>query len=98
MAETVAHIVGARPNFMKAAPVVRALERLGARQVVIHTGQHYDDRMSAVFFRELELPEPTMDLGVGSGSQGRQTAALMVALEDALPGVDPGLALLYGDV
>jgi UDP-N-acetylglucosamine 2-epimerase (non-hydrolysing) len=83
---------------MKAAPVVRALDDLGCRQVVIHTGQHYDDRMSAVFFRELGLPQPTMDLGVGSGSHGRQTAALMVALEDALPGVDPAIVLLYGDV
>jgi UDP-N-acetylglucosamine 2-epimerase (non-hydrolysing) len=98
MAETVAHIVGARPNFMKAAPVVRALERLGRRQLVIHTGQHYDDRMSAVFFRELELPAPDMDLGVGSGSHARQTAAIMVALEDALPPLDPALMLLYGDV
>jgi UDP-N-acetylglucosamine 2-epimerase (non-hydrolysing) len=98
MAETVAHIVGARPNFMKAAPVVNALARLGRAQVVIHTGQHYDDLMSAVFFRELGLPQPDMDLGVGSGSHARQTAAIMVALEDALPGVDPGLVLLYGDV
>ncbi len=98
MAETVAHIVGARPNYMKAAPVVRALEGLGRRQVVIHTGQHYDDRMSAVFFRELGLPTPDMDLGVGSGSHARQTAAIMVALEEALPQVDPALVLLYGDV
>lgn len=98
MAETVAHIVGARPNFMKAAPVVDALGRLGRSQVVIHTGQHYDDRMSAVFFRELGLPSPDMDLGVGSGSHARQTAAIMIALEDALPGLEPGLVLLYGDV
>jgi len=98
MAETVAHIVGARPNFIKAAPVVNALGRLGRRQVVIHTGQHYDDRMSAVFFRELGLPTPDMDLGIGSGSHARQTAAIMIALEDALPEVDPGLVLLYGDV
>jgi UDP-N-acetylglucosamine 2-epimerase (non-hydrolysing) len=98
MAETVAHIVGARPNFMKAAPVVNALGRRGRRQVVIHTGQHYDDRMSAVFFRELGLPAPDLDLGVGSGTHARQTAAIMIALEEALPGVDPGLVLLYGDV
>jgi UDP-N-acetylglucosamine 2-epimerase (non-hydrolysing) len=96
MAETVAHIVGARPNFMKAAPVVRALDGLGRPQVVIHTGQHYDDRMSAVFFRELGLPTPDMDLGVGSGSHARQTAAIMTALEDALPAVGALVAAKVG--
>lgn len=98
MAGTVAHVVGARPNFMKAAPVIRALAARGVEQRVIHTGQHYDAAMSDVFFRDLGLPEPDLNLGVGSGSQARQTAALMVALEDAFSQLDPALAIVYGDV
>ena len=98
MAGTVAHVVGARPNFMKAAPVIRALRSAGVTQHVIHTGQHYDDALSDVFFRDLGLPEPDVNLGVGSGSQAGQTAALMVALEPEL--ARPGLAIgiVYGDV
>src|SRR5699024_6725793 len=77
----IVHVVGARPNFVKAAPVVSALRARGAHQTVVHTGQHYDDRMSAVFFRDLGLPTPDVDLGVGSGSHASQTAALIVGLE-----------------
>ena len=98
MAGTVAHVVGARPNFMKAAPVIRALGERGVRQTVIHTGQHYDAAMSDVFFRDLGLPEPDMNLGVGSGTQATQTAALMVALEGAFGEVRPSLAVVYGDI
>jgi len=98
MPETVAHVVGARPNFMKAAPVIRALGARGVAQTVIHTGQHYDAAMSDVFFRDLGLPEPDLNLGVGSGSQASQTAALMVALEQAFAEVRPALAVVYGDV
>ena len=98
MAGTVAHVVGARPNFMKAAPVIRALESAGVPQRVIHTGQHYDESMSDVFFRELGLPEPDVNLGVGSGSQARQTAALMTALESELAVDPPSIAIVYGDV
>ncbi|MDP9483284.1 MAG: UDP-N-acetylglucosamine 2-epimerase (non-hydrolyzing) [Chloroflexota bacterium] len=98
MAETVAHVIGARPNFMKAAPVIRALEARGIAQVVIHTGQHYDDVMSEVFFRDLGLPEPDLNLGVGSGSHAVQTAAIMVALEGAFADLDPALVVVYGDV
>jgi UDP-N-acetylglucosamine 2-epimerase (non-hydrolysing) len=94
----VVHIVGARPNFMKAAPVIRSLESLGIPQLVIHTGQHYDAAMSDVFFRDLGLPEPDLNLGVGSGSHAAQTAALMVALERAFDQVAPALAIVYGDV
>ncbi|MBB6170091.1 UDP-N-acetylglucosamine 2-epimerase (non-hydrolyzing) [Nocardiopsis mwathae] len=94
----VVHIVGARPNFVKAAPVVAALEKRGVRQSVVHTGQHYDDRMSAVFFRELGLPRPDVDLGVGSGSHAEQTAALMVGLEREFTSRSPGLVVVYGDV
>jgi UDP-N-acetylglucosamine 2-epimerase len=98
MAGTVAHVVGARPNFMKAAPVIRALGDRGVAQTVIHTGQHYDAAMSDVFFRELGLPEPDMNLGVGSGTQAGQTAALMVAMERAFGAVRPALAVVYGDI
>ncbi|CAM3634517.1 UDP-N-acetylglucosamine 2-epimerase (non-hydrolyzing) [Nocardiopsis rhodophaea] len=97
-AAEVVHIVGARPNFVKAAPVVAALEKRGVRQSVVHTGQHYDDRMSAIFFRELGLPRPDVDLGVGSGSHAEQTAALMVGLEKEFISRSPGLVIVYGDV
>src|SRR5690625_3128095 len=94
----VVHIVGARPNFVKAAPVVAALDARGVRQSVVHTGQHYDDRMSAVFFRELGLPRPDVDLGVGSGSHAAQTAALMTGLEQEFIARSPGRVVVYGDV
>jgi UDP-N-acetylglucosamine 2-epimerase (non-hydrolysing) len=97
MAQTVAHVVGARPNFMKAAPVMRALRARGIEQRLVHTGQHYDDQLSAVFFRDLALPEPDLNLGVGSGTQAAQTAALMVALEGAFADVAPALVVVYGD-
>jgi UDP-N-acetylglucosamine 2-epimerase (non-hydrolysing) len=98
MTAVVAHVVGARPNFMKMAPVLRGLAALGVEQRLIHTGQHYDDAMSAVFFRDLDLPRPDLDLGVGSGSQAVQTAAIMVALERAFGELRPALAVVYGDV
>ncbi|MFF4501535.1 non-hydrolyzing UDP-N-acetylglucosamine 2-epimerase [Streptomyces sp. NPDC001401] len=94
----VLHVVGTRPNFVKAAPVVAALGRAGCEQVLVHTGQHYDERMSDVFFRQLGLPEPDTDLGVGSGSHARQTADLLVALEAELAARAPALTVVYGDV
>jgi UDP-N-acetylglucosamine 2-epimerase len=98
MIRTVAHVVGARPNFMKAAPLHTALAARHIAQVLIHTGQHYDAKMSDVFFRDLGLPEPDVNLGVGSGSQAGQTAALMVALERFFLESRPDLAIVYGDV
>lgn len=98
MGQTVAHVVGARPNFMKAAPVLRALDALGIRQRLIHTGQHYDERLSDVFFRDLDLPAPDENLAVGSGTQAGQTAALMVALERSFVATPPDLVVVYGDV
>jgi UDP-N-acetylglucosamine 2-epimerase (non-hydrolysing) len=98
MAGTVAHVVGARPNFMKAAPVISALRGRGVEQRVIHTGQHYDAAMSDVFFRDLGLPEPDLNLGVGSGSHAAQTAALIVALAGAFAELEPAIAVVYGDV
>jgi len=98
MAQTVAHVIGARPNFMKAAPVIGALRARGIQQLVVHTGQHYDAKMSDVFFRDLGLPEPDLNLGVGSGTQAGQTAAIMVALERSFLEQQPALAVVYGDV
>jgi UDP-N-acetylglucosamine 2-epimerase (non-hydrolysing) len=95
---SIIHLVGARPNFMKAAPVVRALRDEGIAQRLVHTGQHYSEALSNVFFRELDLPDPDLNLGVGSGSHAVQTAATMTALEAVLPGLDPSLLVLYGDV
>jgi UDP-N-acetylglucosamine 2-epimerase (non-hydrolysing) len=94
----VAHVVGARPNFMKAAPVLAALRRKAVPQVLIHTGQHYDPLLSDVFFADLGLPQPDLNLGVGSGTHAEQTAALMVGLERALTDLAPPLTIVYGDI
>jgi UDP-N-acetylglucosamine 2-epimerase (non-hydrolysing) len=83
---------------MKAAPVVAAAHELGDDPYLIHTGQHYDEALSEVFFRQLGLPEPDVDLGVGSGSHAAQTAALMTALEATFLDVEPGKVVVYGDV
>jgi UDP-N-acetylglucosamine 2-epimerase (non-hydrolysing) len=98
MTHSIVHLVGARPNFMKAAPVIRACRELGIPQRLVHTGQHYSEALSDVFFRELGLPEPDLNLGVGSGSHAVQTAATMTALERELPGLEPALLVMYGDV
>jgi UDP-N-acetylglucosamine 2-epimerase len=92
----VASIVGARPQFIKAAPVDREL-RKSHSHVLIHTGQHYDYTMSAVFFEELGIPEPDHNLGVGSASHGRQTGEMLIRLEEALIQEEPDCVLVYGD-
>lgn len=94
----ITHIVGARPNFPKAAPVIRALAKRNARQRLVHTGQHYDDALSASFFRDLDLPTPDADLGVGSGTHAQQTATLLTALENEVTTTPPGLLVVYGDI
>ncbi|MET9343909.1 MULTISPECIES: non-hydrolyzing UDP-N-acetylglucosamine 2-epimerase [unclassified Nonomuraea] len=94
----VLHVLGARPNFVKAAPVVRGLDELGVRQGIIHTGQHYDALMSDVFFADLGLPAPVANLGVGSGTHAKQTAALLVGLEEVFLAQEPDLVIVYGDV
>jgi UDP-N-acetylglucosamine 2-epimerase (non-hydrolysing) len=94
----VLHVVGARPNFMKAAPVLSALGRRGVQQTLVHTGQHYDANMSDVFFRELELPPPDVNLEVGSGSHAMQTAQIMMRFEPILLKSRPDWVLVYGDV
>ena len=96
---TVLHVVGARPNFMKVAPVLRALDaRKGFRSTLVHTGQHYDAYMSASFFEDLGIRPPDVNLGVGSGSHAEQTAAVMTALEPYLAAAPPDLVLVVGDV
>jgi UDP-N-acetylglucosamine 2-epimerase len=98
MSTTITHVLGARPNFVKAAPVIRALAALGHGQRVVHTGQHYDERMSDVFFVQLGLPKPDLNLGVGSGTQATQTADVLVGMEREFLENSPSLAVLYGDV
>jgi UDP-N-acetylglucosamine 2-epimerase (non-hydrolysing) len=97
------HIVGARPNFMKVAPVLNALrERQNVVpnlvQTLVHTGQHYDVNMSDVFFQQLGIPVPDVNLAVGSGSHAKQTAEIMIRLEPVVLERQPDIALVYGDV
>ena len=93
------NIVGARPNFMKVAPLHRAFERHEHfESKIVHTGQHYDEKMSDIFFRQLEMPEPDIYLGIGSGSHAKQTARIMSAFEDILLEETPDLVLVVGDV
>jgi UDP-N-acetylglucosamine 2-epimerase (non-hydrolysing) len=93
------HIVGARPNFMKVAPVLNALnERQNVEQTVIHTGQHYDANMSGVFFQQLGIPVPDVNLAVGSASHAKQTAEIMSRMEPVILERRPDMVLVYGDV
>src|SRR5581483_2276583 len=95
----VLHVVGARPNFMKLAPTFRALaKRKNVQQVVVHTGQHYDASMSDVFFGELGLNSPDINLRVGSGTHAQQTAQIMERFEPVVQEQRPDLVLVYGDV
>ncbi len=91
-------IVGARPNFMKAAPLMKELDRKGIEARLIHTGQHYDREMSDLFFRELSLPKPDVYLGVGSGTHGVQTGRMLPKIEKALVRDKPDLTVVVGDV
>src|SRR5437016_3033155 len=90
-------VVGARPQFIKAAPVGRALERAGIHNMLLHTGQHYDVGMSDVFFKELGIKAPDYHLGVGSGTHAKQTAAMLTGIEDVLMAEQPDWVLIYGD-
>jgi len=93
------HIVGARPNFMKVAPVLLALNRReNVAQTLIHTGQHYDVNMSDVFFQQLGIPAPDINLAVGSGTHAKQTAEIMIRLEPIILERRPDIVLVYGDV
>ncbi|MBM4020626.1 MAG: UDP-N-acetylglucosamine 2-epimerase (non-hydrolyzing), partial [Planctomycetes bacterium] len=93
------NVVGARPNFMKIAPLMAAYRHCpDIRPLLVHTGQHYDARMSDLFFRQLEIPRPDINLGVGSGSQAAQTAAIMAAFEPVVLEHRPDAVLVVGDV
>ncbi len=94
------HVAGARPNFPKVAPIMAAMTCYPDEftQLLVHTGQHYDERMSAVFFRDLALPQPDMYLGVGSGSHASQTAQVMLAFEEVVLRERPDWVVVVGDV
>ena len=94
----IVHIAGARPNFPKLAPVHRAIRAAGWRQTIVHTGQHYDEAMSGSFFDELGIPEPEVNLEVGSASHAVQTARIMERFEPVLTAQKPDWVLVYGDV
>ncbi len=91
-------VVGARPNFMKIAPIAAALQETAVRLTIIHTGQHYDHALSQSFFEELSIPRPDMNLEVGSGSHAEQTAAVMLRFEKACIDLKPDRILVVGDV
>lgn len=93
----VAAIVGARPQFIKAAPVSQALREVGHQEVLVHTGQHYDYEMSRVFFEEMGIAEPDVNLGVESGTHGWQTGTMLVGIEKVLLAHEPDGVLVYGD-
>lgn len=90
-------VVGARPQFIKAWPVAGALARAGVREVLVHSGQHYDDRMSRVFFEEMGIRQPDRNLEVGSGAHGEQTGRMLIALEQVMLEERPDWVLVYGD-
>lgn len=96
---TIISVVGARPNFMKAAPVKHAFDRVDeVRHLLVHTGQHYDPNMSDVFFDDLGMGKPDLFLGVGSGSHAEQTARVMVEFENVCLAERPAMVIVYGDV
>ncbi|OKL48437.1 UDP-N-acetylglucosamine 2-epimerase [Boudabousia liubingyangii] len=90
-------VVGARPQFVKLAPIAHACARAGVEHVIVHTGQHYDPMLSDVFFQDLNIPAPDEHLGVGSGSHGHQTGAMLAAMDDVLLKHQPDWVLVYGD-
>src|SRR5262245_20529329 len=99
MAIKIINVVGARPNFIKIAPLMAAYrKRTEFAPLLVHTGQHYDQRMSELFFDELEIPKPDINLGVGSGSHAQQTAAIMTAFEPLVLEHKPDAVLVVGDV
>ncbi|MFD6700697.1 MULTISPECIES: non-hydrolyzing UDP-N-acetylglucosamine 2-epimerase [unclassified Microbacterium] len=90
-------VVGARPQFVKLAPVAEAVVDVGHEHVIVHTGQHYDPMLSDVFFRDLDIPAPDAHLGVGSGSHGVQTGAILAQMDEVLERFQPDAVLVYGD-
>ena len=90
-------VIGARPQFIKAAALTKAFRQQGIHERVLHTGQHYDKNMSDIFFKDLEMPEPTVNLGVTSSSHAEQTATMLVGIEKDLLEFEPDAMLVYGD-
>lgn len=90
-------VVGARPQFIKAAPVGKALRAIGHTEFLVHTGQHYDHNMSQLFFDELQIPAPNINLAIGSGGHGQQTGQMLMGLESILQEQQPDWVLVYGD-
>jgi|LSQX01.3.fsa_nt_gb UDP-N-acetylglucosamine 2-epimerase len=97
MKNTVMHIVGNRPQFIKLAPVSRVIREKGYKEVIIHTGQHYDENMSEVFFEQLGIPNPDRNLKVGSGSHAQMTAKAMIEIEKIVLEYSPKSVIVYGD-
>jgi UDP-N-acetylglucosamine 2-epimerase (non-hydrolysing) len=99
MTKLVLHVLGARPNYMKIAPVFEALKsRPGIRQALVNTGQHYDEAMAGIFLKEFGLPTPDFNLGVGSGTHAVQTAKIMIGFEQVCVDIRPDLVVVVGDV
>ena len=92
------HIVGTRPNFMKASPLVKEMKKQGMEQKIIHTGQHYDYEMSTVFFEELDIPKPDYNLDVVTNSYASQTGRIMIECEKIFQSLNPNFVIVYGDV
>lgn len=97
MEKVIMHIVGNRPQFIKLAPISREIRKKGYREIIIHTGQHFDENMSDVFFRELDIPEPDENLHVSGGSHCEMTARIMLVLEKVIIKHHPRVVLVYGD-
>ena len=97
--KTIIHVLGARPNFIKAAPLIKKMnESLDVNNVILHTGQHYDKNMSGQFFIDLNIPKPDVNLGLGGGSQASQTANIMIGCEKVFKEYKPKVVVVYGDV
>ena len=96
----VIHVVGARPNFVKIAPVITALNKFknDLNQILVHTGQHYDQNMSGIFFKDLSINQANDYLGIGAGTHAEQTSAVMVGCEQMFKKYNPDLVVVVGDV